>query len=86
MTGSAPEMDGDLVALTISGRIAHFPGRAGERVRSLADPDKAAPSRPDARTYRVRLVHASQSRQLTVPEPFTTPELAQLVRAVRNCL
>lgn len=109
MTGSKPETDGDLVGLTISGGIAHVPGRAGERLRNLADldptlvsellaaveasaffthrdPDGAAPVRPDARTYRVRLVHAGRSRQLTVPEPFTTPELAQLVRAVRRCL
>lgn len=39
MTGSKPETVGDLVGLTISGGIAHFPGRAGERVRHFADLD-----------------------------------------------
>lgn len=41
MTGSTPEMEGDLVGLTISGGIAHFPGRAGERIRHLADLEPA---------------------------------------------
>lgn len=45
-----------------------------------------APARPDARTYHIHLVHAGRSRQLTVAEPFATPELARLVRAVRRCL
>ncbi|WP_426261865.1 hypothetical protein [Sphingomonas sp. DC1100-1] len=39
MTGSKPETVGDLVGITISGGIAHFPGRAGERVRHFADLD-----------------------------------------------
>lgn len=41
MNGSTPEVEGDLVGLTISGWIAHFPGRAGERIRRLADLDPA---------------------------------------------
>ena len=34
-------MEGDLVGLTISGGTAHFPGRAGERIRHLADLEPA---------------------------------------------
>ena len=39
MSGSAAELQDDLVGLTILGGIAHFPGRAGERIRRLADLD-----------------------------------------------
>ena len=41
MTGYIPEVEGDLVSLTISGGIAHFTGRAGERVRYLVDLEPA---------------------------------------------
>lgn len=37
-------------------------------------------------TERVRLVYADRSRLLRTPEPFETPDLARLVRAVRRCL
>lgn len=40
MTDSTPEVERDLIGLTITGGIAHFPGRAGERVRYLADLDR----------------------------------------------
>jgi hypothetical protein len=36
LTGSTLEVEGGLVGLTISGGIAHFLGRAGERIRRLA--------------------------------------------------
>jgi hypothetical protein len=61
VTGSKPETGGDLVGVTIFGGIAHFPSRAGERVRHLADLDPTL--------VAVLLTAAEASDLFTCPDP-----------------
>lgn len=100
--------DGDLVGLSVTGGIAHFPGLATERTVALGalEPERVSallevanaaafftrpppdegPVRPDGRILVLRIIYDGRSRLLALPEPFSDPGLATLMRLARGCL
>lgn len=43
-------------------------------------------TRPDTRTYHLRLSHGGRSRLLAISEPYASPELGRLVGIATSCV
>ena len=44
------------------------------------------PTRPDTRTYHLRLSHGGRLRLLAISEPYASPELGRLVGIATSCV